>query len=204
MTWWLIVFCILMAIVIIFLFSNLYVTISFSFLNDKHQGFLAVHFLKIPLYRVDLGKSKKKQHSILDKILKNESSLSDIMQDGKIFIHTIKKTIPSLSWLLKRLYIYKFQWDTKIGAGEVSSTGMLSGGVWSIKGIVLAFLRETTHVACDLNVNVIPYFKQNLFSTKIEMKMSIRFWQAALGGLKLFRSLSKREKITIKFSEGKT
>ncbi|WP_404453594.1 DUF2953 domain-containing protein [Virgibacillus necropolis] len=199
---WLIGFGLFCVLIIVLLLTKIYVTVNYSFINDKQQGSIHIYLLKIPLYRKDIRSDENKHHSFLE-IVKNADGFSDLLQEVKFFLKTIKETTPSISWVLKKLSIHKLHWHTNVGAGEASSTGMLSGGVWSIKGLVIAFLREASHVACSFHVNVIPYFQHKLFNSEIDMKFSIRVGHAILGGLKILRSLSKQEEITIKLRERK-
>lgn len=189
---WLIGFCVLF---IVLWFSKIYITVHYSFVNNKQRGSIHVSFLKITVYKKYI-QSDEKQQSLLQ-FLKSDKSISDFIQEGKFFLKTLKLTTPAMYWLLQKLSILKFNWHTNVGAGEASNTGILSGGVWSIKGVMIAFLRETSHVACSLHVNVIPYFQAKVFDSKMDMKFSIRVGQAIIGGIKVLRSISKHDEITI-------
>lgn len=190
---WIIGICIL--IIIVLLFSKIYITVDYSFVNNEQQGSIHVSFLKIPIYNKPIQLNDDKQS--IFQYLKSDHSISDILQEGKFFLKSLKLTAPSIYFVLQKLSILRFNWHTNVGAGEASSTGMLSGGVWSIKGVAIAFLRETSHVACSLHVNVIPYFQVKVFNSKLDMKVSIRLGQAIIGGIKVLRSMSKHDEITI-------
>lgn len=193
---WLISLCVL---IIFLLFSRINVSINYSFLDSKQSGTIHIFFLKIPLYRKNIQSNENKQYSILEML----DGIPDQLHEVKFFLKTIKDTIPSVYWTLNRLKITQMDWHTNVGAGEASSTGMVTGSIWSLKGLLIAFLRETSYVACSLHVNVNPYFQHQILSSQIKMKFSIRLGQAILGGLKIMRSFSKRKEIAIKLHERK-
>ncbi|ASN04981.1 DUF2953 domain-containing protein [Virgibacillus necropolis] len=197
---WLII--IIFALIIVLLFSKIYVTVNFSYVSNKQNGSIDVYFLKIPLYRKNIQSDESKKHSILE-LVNNDNRLSDLIEDGKFFIKMMKESIPSIFSLLKKIAIHKFNWHTNVGAGEASSTGMVSGGVWSVKGFVLALIRETSQVVCPLQINVQPCFQQTVLNTQINMKVSIRLGQAILGGARILRTVSKLEKNKINLRERK-
>ncbi|ASK62949.1 hypothetical protein CFK37_12745 [Virgibacillus phasianinus] len=199
---WLIVLCVLIVLVTFFLFSKIYVSVHYYLLNSKQQASIQLYFLKIPLYRRNIHSTEQKEHAIFE-LLKDENKLSSMLREGKLFLKGTKAAYPNIYWLLKKLSFHKFVWHTNVGAGEASSTGVLSGGVWSLKGLAVALLRQVSHVGCALHVTVNPLFQQKLINTEISMKFSIRLGQAILGGLKILRSFSKREDLTIKLRERK-
>lgn len=192
MVWWVIGFCIL---AIVLLFSKIYISITYSFVNNEQKGTVHIAFFKVPIYKRSI-QADEKHYSIMQ-FVKSEKSISDLLQEGKFFLKSVKLTVPSLYDLLQKLSILRFNWHTNVGAGEASSTGILSGGVWSIKGVVIGFLRETSRVVCPLQVNVQPYFQQKVLNSKLDLKFSIRLGQAIIGGIKVLRSLSKHDEITI-------
>lgn len=189
---WLTGICIL---ILFLLFSKIYITVDYAFADNKQKGSIHISFLKVPIYKKYL-QSDEKQHSILQ-ILKSQNSISELLQEGKFLLKTLKLTSPSVYKLLQKLSVLHFNWHTNVGAGEASGTGMIVGGIWSIKGVIMAFLRQTTHVACSLHVNVIPYFQVKILDSKMDMKFSIRLGQAIVGGIRVLRSMSKHDEITI-------
>lgn len=189
---WVIGICVL---VIVLLFSKIYITVNYSFVNNQQRGTILISFLKIPIYKKLIQPHDDKQ-SILQ-YLKTENSISNLLQEGKFFLKALKEATPAIYSFIQKLTILQFNWHTKVGAGEASSTGILSGGVWSIKGVIIAFLRETSHIACSLHVNVVPYFQNKIVESQLEMKFSIRLGQAIIGGIKVLRSIGKHPEITI-------
>lgn len=196
---WIIGICIL--VIVFLLFSKIYIRIAYSFVNNEQTGTITISFFKIPIYKKSIQPDEE-QHSILQ-FIKNENSISDLLQEGKVFLRSLKLTAPAMYWVLQKLAIHQFSWHTFVGAGEASSTGILSGGVWSIKGVLIAFLKETCRVACSFQVGVNPYFQAKVFNSKVDMKVSIRLSQAIRGGVKILRSLSKHDEITISKNERK-
>lgn len=167
----------------------------YSFINNEQTGTVHISFFKIPVYKKSIQADA--EHQSILQFLKSENSISDLLQEGKFFLKSLRITAPEIYKVVQKISILKFNWHTLVGAGEASSTGILSGGVWSIKGVVIAFLRETSHKACSFHVNVTPFFQQKKFDTKVDIKLSIRLGQAIVGGIKILHSFSKHDEITI-------
>lgn len=196
---WLIGFSV---VITLLLFSKIVLSVHYSYVKNTHLGSLHIHILKIPIYRKDMHKDEKGKLS-LSELFENEYSISEQIKNAKTYLSSIKDTIPNIYWLIKKIHVYKFRWHTNIGAGEASSTGVLCGGVWTLKGLLVSFFSETSNIACPMEIRVLPHFQHKVFHTQVEMKMSIRLFQAIIGGFKILNSVSKHEKMRIKLRERK-
>ncbi|WP_430784764.1 DUF2953 domain-containing protein [Virgibacillus flavescens] len=193
---------ILVLFLILMICTKIYVTVNYSYLKEKKVGSIRIYIFKIPIYRKKINPSEVGNPSLLEKF-EEEFDFTELYHDGKKLLFMANDSVWSVLWIMKKIQIHKFQWHTNVGSGEASSGGLLSGGIWSIKGAVIAFLHQTSNVKCQFHVNVIPFFQQKLFQTQINMKVSIRIGPAIIGGLKFIRSISHRKEIQIKLSERK-
>lgn len=64
-----------------------------------------------------------------------------------------------LAFLLKHVDIRRLEWYTALGSGDPALTGVLVGGLWSVKGFVLALLaRFLAGFSCLPQIKVMPCF----------------------------------------------
>lgn len=64
-----------------------------------------------------------------------------------------------LAFLLKHVAIRRLEWYTALGSGDPALTGVLVGGLWSVKGFILTLLaRFLAGFSCQPQIKVMPCF----------------------------------------------
>ncbi|MHB8184271.1 MAG: DUF2953 domain-containing protein, partial [Candidatus Desulforudaceae bacterium] len=90
----------------------------------------------------------------------------------------------TLKYVTAQTRIKKLEWVSEFGLSSASSTGMLTGLAWSVKGIVLSAISSYSHLETTPRISVRPNFQKPLFHTLVDCIFSIRIGHLMLGGLK--------------------
>ena len=88
----------------------------------------------------------------------------------------------STRYLIKKIKIIKVIWRTSVGFENAAITGVLTGGVWSIKGFILSIILNGKKIN-DIKLNVIPQYDQNIFETYIDCIIKIKLVYIIIAGL---------------------
>ncbi len=76
----------------------------------------------------------EEEGGIENKVIAQIDSIGEIIKSCKRFILYLKN--------LKKVKINQWRWHLQIGTGNATSTGMVTGFAWSIKGMVVGVVRE--------------------------------------------------------------
>lgn len=77
--------------------------------------------------------------------------------------------------LLQKARLRRFTWHSEIGAGDPFYTGMLTGAVWGLKGVLITlFYRQLPPGGTVPVVVVRPSYHQVCFNTAIDCTLEIR------------------------------
>ncbi|QDP40864.1 DUF2953 domain-containing protein [Radiobacillus deserti] len=96
--------------------------------------------------------------------------------------------------LLRPVKIHRFHWISRIGVGDASITGMLTGAVWGMKGTVLHYVSKHMTFKKKPTLQVIPLFQHTYSMTKLECMVSIRVGQAIYAFIQFMKSTKKQRK----------
>lgn len=105
-------------------------------------------------------------------------NLNNFYDQGRAVLETIKEMNHSFSSAFQYVSFHRLDWRTKAGTGEAFSTGMASAGVWTVKGILVAYLGEKMDMHCHPSIHFEPQFNRTCFSTTVEGIVSIRTGKA--------------------------
>ncbi|MGI6487968.1 MAG: DUF2953 domain-containing protein [Syntrophomonadaceae bacterium] len=86
----------------------------------------------------------------LDKVLDIKRKLDEIPLLKKFYFRTLK--------------VKELRWETCIGSVDAMQTGLLAGGAWSIKGVLMAYISNKIPVR-EVFLNVVPQFNREGFTT---------------------------------------
>lgn len=109
-------------------------------------------------------------------------------------IRLAKKYGPVVFYLLRRIHLRRFSWQTEIGLGDPSHTGFLTGMAWAVKGFLLTVLyRFFSPGGVRPFFKVVPNFKNSCFNTVLDCILEVRIGYIILTGFRvLFAKLKKR------------
>lgn len=90
--------------------------------------------------------------------------------------------------ILEKVRIHKLSWQTNIGTGDSSSTAILAGGLWSVKGTLLGVLCHKSHLRCEPSIIIKPHFNINRLDTDLSCIVTLKTGQAIISYFKFTRS----------------
>ncbi|SFB25126.1 Protein of unknown function [Lentibacillus halodurans] len=179
-------------ICIVLLYSRIKVVCSVILTHEEQTLYLAVYFYRIRLLErsIDLSEAEKDQEQAFQEILSLfHKTAQNVLQRIKD-LHEIAVAV------LDRLRFHNISWKTEVGTGKAHTTGMVTGGIWSVKGVVIGLLSAKSHFYCKPSTAVTPLFNQKQIHSAFDCMISIRVGQAIYAFLKIIRKLpAKREAI---------
>ncbi|WP_158595068.1 DUF2953 domain-containing protein [Oceanobacillus piezotolerans] len=106
---------------------------------------------------------------------------------------TVKKYNKIMNTMTNGVNLHSLHWSTSLGTGEASSTGIVTGSVWTMKSSVIGLLCNKLINQCQPFIAVNPNFGQEEFQTRLSCMVSIKLGKAIRTILKVSRI--SREKI---------
>lgn len=171
-------------LVIFFLLLNIEVVVKYQENGDENGLFLEVFYLNrwlkkeysytdtgfrlrrfVPFIRVKKEVEKESGDEIY------EQGLLIRLREAREYLGKvldIKRKLDEIP-LLKNFYfrtleVKELRWETRIGSVDAMQTGLLAGGVWSIKGVLIAYISNKMPVR-EVFLNVVPQFNREGFET---------------------------------------
>ncbi|KEK18905.1 Yvgn And cofactor Nadph [Bacillus manliponensis] len=194
-------------IVVIFLFvillSKLSIKVSLLYTESEQQCLFEVKIWMVHFTFDVLERMEKQQRKTEQKIEKAEEkggahekfvaqldSIEEIIKKLQ-HIHTMSKDF------LQKVKINQFRWHSQIGTGDAASTGIVTGYVWSVKGIIIGLLGQYTELVHEPKLEITPIFQGKTVASKCEFTASFRIYRAvktAVGLLMFMRRQSSSAK----------
>lgn len=204
MKWLLFGLGLLLFLVLVILFIKLTFVISFSHSEDDDHFTLEIKALfGIITYRVDVPQIRVAKDAVAistkEKTIRNTGAekkqghytMEDFFNRMDDYRHLAGQIIhlhPIVKGFLKRVQLKKFIWRSEVGTGDAASTGVLCGGIWSIKGGVLAWIRTYITLRKPPQIEVHPNFHRLVSMTDFTCMFQFRIGYAILAGIKLIKS----------------
>lgn len=194
----LLIISIIVFIVLILLLVPIYLNIKIQRENENDNVEFKIFLLKglikfgveLPFLDIILAGNqpsievKEKEEANEKDVSENKHILSikEILKSIEQGLH-VKTTILVITrYLVRKIRIIKFVWRTSIGLEDAAITGVLSGGLWSIKGFILSFILNNKEIE-DLRLKVIPHFNKNIFETYFDCIIKLRLVYIIIAGL---------------------
>ncbi|QHE53263.1 DUF2953 domain-containing protein [Pontibacillus sp. HMF3514] len=206
--WWIALLLFLFVNMIVVIFTRLFFTISYIHKSDGDFLSIELRFWRwvrlkkeIPMVTVDKEemtvKTKQKEEYGQDKKEEEEKDYSpeDIktqLESVKDFLDRVVGFHRILRRFLSKVHVHTLLWDTQVGTSEASTTGMLCGGIWTLKGSIVAFISSYMQLNTAPELYVTPYFQQKHSQTRIKCMISFRFGQAILAVFLIVRHTQGR------------
>ncbi|WP_310175842.1 DUF2953 domain-containing protein [Neobacillus niacini] len=227
MIWFLLIFVILLLLFLLIIFTKLTIKVNYYHHNDNDDlkiefriWFGLIKFKKhIPLIKIDdnspsiVVKSKKKKDQTSDKSSNDEvhqitpkDMITNLKNTKEILQHVIHMHV-IIRKFFKKISIKQFEWHTMFGVGDAAHTGVLCGGLWTIKGGIVGLLSNYFKLKEMPILTVTPHFQAIVIQTQVSCMFEFRIGQAILAGLKLikfWKGGSPKSKSNTNFSKEKT
>jgi hypothetical protein len=126
-------------------------------------------------------KKNKKERSITpEKLLRSLHNTKEIIR------HVVKlhKIVQSF---LQKVSVQHLEWHTVIGFHDAALTGVITGGIWSIKGWFLRFLYHHLQVKSHPSLTVTPSFQQAVTQFAFSCMIYFRIGHAILVAIKMIK-----------------
>ncbi|MCP8967458.1 DUF2953 domain-containing protein [Ectobacillus ponti] len=132
---------------------------------------------------------------------KTDRSVSEWLEKLPELIKTAGDIHTIIKGFLRKIKVKKFEWITHFGTGDAAATGIASGGIWSVKGIVAGFLANYMQVVRAPELQVHPVFQGKVTATQLDCTVSFQIGQAMIAGLKLFRYIRRHRSVFVAQTE---
>jgi hypothetical protein len=198
---------ILLLLFLLIIFTRLTIRVNYFHQNDDDDlkiefsiWFGLIKFKKhIPLIKIDddspsiVVKTKKKKDQSSEKASDSgahQITPGDVMTNFKntkeILEHVIHMHV-IIRKFFKKISIKQFEWHTLFGVGDAAHTGVLCGGLWTIKGGIVGLLGNYFKLKEMPILNVTPHFQATIIQTQVSCIFQFRIGHAILAGLKLIK-----------------
>ncbi|MEH7118920.1 DUF2953 domain-containing protein [Neobacillus vireti] len=207
MFWVLLSLLIILFLFLLIIFTKLTIYINYTHLNDDDdlKIELRVWFglikykIKVPLIKVDddapgiIVKSKTQMGDTAPD--DSQSSVNEVTKDdflsklqkSKKLLHKVFGMNVIVKKFLQKVTIKKFEWQTLIGVGDAAHTGMMTGGLWAVKGGIIGLLSHYMRLKEPPQLTVTPHFQAMVLHTRLTCMFQFRIGYAILAGLKLIK-----------------
>ncbi|MFD2627873.1 DUF2953 domain-containing protein [Oceanobacillus kapialis] len=170
MVW--IIAIVILIIIILLLLTRIYLTVKLIYTTDERRVELRINVLRICIFRKQIPLESTSHR---EPIQLSFSTMKDILRRE---FDMVKELGKSANKVLRHLYFHKLVWHTEGGTGEAASTGLIAGGIWSIKGAITCYFVQQSTMKCKPVIRVIPHFQQQCYYTRFECIASLRIGQA--------------------------
>lgn len=193
---------------VIFLFLNIEVIVKYQEQGDQNGVFLEILYL---------NRFFKKQYAYknlnfhLARLLPFVGVRKEVEEgsgrktwglDLKVGLEEARKYLGNISRLLaglddypflKRLYfrtitIRELAWETQVGAADAMQTGLLAGGLWAVKGMILTYIGNKL-VLRNAVINVLPQYDRELIATSFYCVLCMKVVHAPITTLLIRRQI---------------
>ncbi|WP_087971924.1 DUF2953 domain-containing protein [Oceanobacillus rekensis] len=180
----LVIICLIAVLLLLVFFSKIVISIQYTYELNKQFVTFSIIVLRIRIFKKKYDLTDVKEHKNIEDHLNFESFPEKI----KTIHQTWKNLNRVINKILQKVRVHHFSWVTTGGTGDAFTTGMASGGIWSVKGILTGFLFEKIQLKCRPYIHVEPNFQQRFLQSDLECMISIRFGQAIHGLIKIIKT----------------
>ncbi len=176
-------FILVVIFLLVVLFSAVHISIQYTYEKDNQYMIITVFLLKIRFFKkkYDL-KAFGEEHNLFDGI-----HFESFPEKLNSLHQTWKEANRVMMNFLMKVRLHHFSWVTAGGTGDAFTTGIASGSIWSVKGIMTGYFLEKVQLKCKPYIYVEPNFQEMFVRTDLDCIVSIRFGQAILAIIKLTR-----------------
>lgn len=110
-----------------------------------------------------------------------------------------KQWLDNRPWLkrayLRSLRVEELRWETRIGGEDAMQTGLLAGGLWAVKGVLLGYAGNKVTFRRAV-INVLPCFDQETFRTSFYSLLTLKVAHVIIANMALRRILGERKPVS--------
>ncbi len=189
---WVIASLTLLILIVIVLILKLKIRIYYCYQKNNHHLLIDVYLAKLRMFqrKVNLSEHTPKDYSKLVDVLQDMKDeefvgLKNLLNNA---IEQIKEAQKMLRIMMSSIVFHHFSWKTHFGTGDASSTGIVIGGVWMMKGTLLGAVYDLSNFKCEPTLMVTPHFQQKGLYSEVDCMVSIRLGKAIQTAVRLIRN----------------
>ncbi|MDC3415771.1 DUF2953 domain-containing protein [Aquibacillus salsiterrae] len=192
MLWVIFLLFLIIILFIISYFLRIYTTFYLSLQNEMSYFHIKVRVLGINVYKRKMELPEKQDDA---------TDATNMIEDSKLFTSDNWKVKLKL-WnavkdkvfnLLGKIRLHKFDWTTELGTGDAFLTGIMSGGLWSVKGSIVRLMTDYMTVKTKPTINVVPIFQKKQVNSECECMVSFRLGQTIVAFFHIVRQIKRSE-----------
>ncbi|MGG0188111.1 DUF2953 domain-containing protein [Bacillus rhizoplanae] len=198
MKWLAIGIGILILFVLFILLSKLSLKISLLYTETEKQCLFQVkiwmiHYTFDVLERIEKQQKKTDQKiekageegGTEDKFVAMLDSIAEVIKRMQE-IHTMMKGF------LQKVKIKNWRWRSQVGTGDAASTGVITGYVWSVKGMIVGVAGNYMEIIDAPQLEVTPIFQGKTVASHCELTASFRIYRAVKAVVRIFVFLKQQ------------
>lgn len=144
-------------------FKKMHIRLNYTFMLDgDHEFNMSMEIFGIKI------KSKRLNLRSLDSKSRGDASLLDMIFN--------RQKVDELKAVLVKVDVRDLACETAIGTGDVISTGIATGMLWSIKQSSLLMLEDILNLRCVPLLKVHSNYQGVIFQTRIECYLVLPFY----------------------------
>lgn len=139
-----------------------------------------------PLVKIRAKLTSKGKKPVTSK--KESLSPSRLYRLSRRSRYYIKLFYPALEYMGKNTSLIQFRWETKLGFQNAASTGMVTGALWTVKGLFSSILyRVIGKFETYPQLKISPVYNQKVFTTELDCIFEARPGHIIISGLKMIK-----------------
>lgn len=199
---------------IILLFFPIYINIRLNRYKDDDEikinfiffkGLIKLDF-KIPFIDI-IKKDKELSLEIKSKFEKGskerELREKDTITSFKKIIYKYKKyqkfkhiMKTMIKYLIKKTYIKKLVWFSRIGLKDAALTGISTGLLWTFKSLLLSLIISNKTIE-DLDLDIVPEYNQSVLEIYFDCIIKVKLVYIIIAGFNGFRAKLKGGEVNV-------
>ncbi|GAB3065329.1 DUF2953 domain-containing protein [Virgibacillus ainsalahensis] len=178
-------------IILMVIFSRISITFNYTYTPEEHSTVIAISMFGIRLFKKEVN--RRNECMDINKGLEemNVGSFQGRLRD---ILQKVKESMQVTDNLLKNIRVHQLKWITKGGTGEAGSTGVATGAIWGLKGLLTGFVAEKSMLKCKPDIQVTPLFQHETLMTTFDCMISLRLGKAMYALIKVIRIFSIKNK----------
>lgn len=121
--------------------------------------------------------------------LPNIQSLTHLRKELQLILRKSSGTIRIIKRILNKSECKKLTWETYVGTGEASTSGVVASSLWAVKGMVIGGVSNQCLLTCRPLINVTPTFQERYVSTYFNCIVSFKIGQTMFIFIKELRKM---------------
>lgn len=168
-------------LVFIMLILLMKITIKIDFIFDgKNTNFQ----IKVSILHGFIHKKLGLNRKSIEESQNNESLETKINFDS--FFRNKYQFHEKMKYLFKQIYIQRVYWNTSVGTGDADTTGLTSGVLVGLKGMIIGILNMYFIFSDEIEMNVTPVYRGKGIYSELKIVFSFRIFRVMIAVVLLY------------------